>query len=129
VKGTAVGITVRPTPGPGGFPHFPPSASSADFSYQFTYVVHADRSWTATMVPGSYTETFTAGPRTGQTSTVDAIPPATGMISENGDTLIAFQAAPTVETVTFSNGDVHPQICHRSRVYIELKDHDHDDHH
>jgi hypothetical protein len=36
-----------------------------------------------------------------------------------------------VETFTFSNGDVHPQICHRSRVYIKLKDHDHDhdDHH
>ncbi len=126
VKGTTVGITVRPTPGPGGFPHFPPSASNADFSFKFTYVVHADGSWTATMVPGSYTETFTAGPRAGQTATVDALPPAAGMVSEDGDTLIAAQAAPTVETVTFSNGDVHPQICHRSRVYIRLKDHDHD---
>src|SRR6476659_8699904 len=26
VRGTAVGIVTRPTPGPGGFPHFPPSA-------------------------------------------------------------------------------------------------------
>jgi hypothetical protein len=47
------------------------------------------------------------------------------MISEDGDTLIAADTAPTVETVTFSNGDVHPQICHRSRVFIKLKDHDH----
>jgi hypothetical protein len=123
VKGTAVSITVRPTPGPGGFPHFPPSAGSAEFSYRFTYVVHADGSWTATMVPGSYTETFTAGPRNGQTSTVE-LPPASGMMSEDGDTLISAADAPTVETVTFSNGDVHPQICHRSRVFIRLKDHD-----
>jgi hypothetical protein len=131
VKGTVVGITVRPTPGPNGFPHFPPSASGGDFKFDFTYTVHGDGSWTATMVPGSYTETFTAGPRTGQIATVDAIPPAAGMISEDGDTLIAAQSAPTVETVTFSNGDVHPQICHRSRVFIKLKDHDHDhdDHH
>src|SRR5262249_13540423 len=130
VKGTTVGITVRPTPGPGGFPHFPPSAGGAEFSFKFTYVVHADHTWTATMVPGSYTETFTAGPRTGQTATVDAIPPAAGMISEDGDTLIAAPLVPTVETVTFSNGDAHPQISHRSRVYIRRRgDHDHDGHH
>jgi hypothetical protein len=132
VKGTAVGITIRPTPGPNGFPHFPPSAGSADFSFSFTYVVNADRSWTATMVPGSYTETFTAGPRTGQTATVDAIPPVSGFISRDGETLIAAHLAPVAETHTYSNGDVWPEICHRSRVFIKLKDdgdHDGDDPH
>jgi hypothetical protein len=135
VKGTVVGITVRPTPGPNGFPHFPPSASSAEFSFKFTYVVNADGSWTATMVPGSYTETFTAGPRIGQTATVDAIPPVSGMISEDGKTLIAAHLTPQVETHTYSNGDVDPEICHRSRVFIKLNDrdddhdHDHDDGH
>ena len=127
VKGTAVGFVGRPTPGPTGFPHFPPSADSADFSFSFTYVVNADGSWTATMVPGSYIETFTAGPRTGQTATVDAIPPVSGMISQDGNTLIAAHIAPIVETHTYSNGDVDPQICHRSRVFIKLSDHD-DDH-
>jgi hypothetical protein len=29
VKGTAFSITGRPTPGPGGFPHFPPAAGTA----------------------------------------------------------------------------------------------------
>src|SRR5689334_15101257 len=82
VKGSTVGITVRPTPGPGGFPHFPPAAGSADFSFQFTYTVDGNGGWTATMVPGSYLQTYLTGPRTGQTSTVDAIPPVTGMISE-----------------------------------------------
>jgi hypothetical protein len=135
VKGTVVGITVRPTPGPNGFPHFPPSAGGADFQFSFTYTVNADGSWTSQMVPGSYSETFTSGPRTGQTATVDAIPPVTGMISEDGNTLIAAHLTPTVETHSYSNGDVHPEICHRSRVFIKLKDHrgdhdhDDDDHH
>jgi hypothetical protein len=126
VKGTAVGITVRPTPGPGGFPHFPPAAGSADFSFSFTYVVNGDGSWTATMVPGSYTETHLTGPRTGQTSTVNAIPPVTGMVSQDGKTLIAAHVTTAVETHTHSNGDVDPQICHRSRVFIKLGD-DNDD--
>jgi hypothetical protein len=120
VKGTAVGITVRPTPGPNGFPHFPPSAGSANFSFSFTYTVDGNGGWTATMVPGSYSETFVTGPRTGQTATVDAIPPVTGMISQDGKTLIAAHVKPTVETHTYSNGDVDPQICHRSRVFINL---------
>jgi hypothetical protein len=120
VKGTALGVTVRPTPGPDGFPHFPPSAGSADFSFSFTYTVDGAGGWTATMVPGSYAETQTTGPRAGQTSTVDAIPPVSGMISQDGKTLIAAHLAPAVETHTYSNGDVDPQICHRSRVFIAL---------
>src|SRR5262249_30231961 len=97
VKGTAVGIVGRPTPGPHGFPPFPPSASSADFKFDFTYTVDGNGGWTSAMVPGSYSETFTAGPRTGQTATIDAIPPVTGMISQDGKTLIAAQTAPAVE--------------------------------
>jgi hypothetical protein len=123
LKGTSVGITVRPTPGPPpAIPAFPASAGSADFSFSFTYTVDGSGGWTATMVPGSYTETFTSGPRTGQTVTVDAIPPVTGLISLDGKTLIAAHTAPTVETRTYSNGDVWPEICHRSRVFIKLQD-------
>jgi hypothetical protein len=121
VKGTAVGIVGRPTPGPGGFPHFPPAASSADFSFSFTYTVDGDGSWTSAMVPGSYIENFTTGPRAGESAAVDAIPPVTGMISEDGKTLIIAHLAPTVEIHTYSNGDVDPEICHRSRVLIKLK--------
>jgi len=131
VKGTVVGTTHRPTPAPNGFPHFPPSAGGADFTFNFTYVVNADGSWTATMVPGSYSETFTSGPRTGQTATVDAIPPVSGMISRDGETLIAAHLTPDIEVHSYSNGDVWPEICHRSRVFIKLKDRDgdHDDDH
>jgi hypothetical protein len=126
VKGTVVYVAGRPTPGPGGFPSFPPSAGSSDFNFSFTYVVNADGSWTGTMVPGSYSETHLTGPRAGQTSTVDAIPPVVGMISQDGRTLIDAHVTPAVETHTFSNGDVDPQICHRSRVFIKLDDGDHD---
>ena len=128
VKGTVVGVTIRPTPGPGGFPHFPAAAGSADFSFSFTYTVHEDGTWISTMVPGSYLETHLTGPRTGQTSTVDAIPPTTGMISEDGKTLTGAHVTTTVETHTFSNGDVEPEICHRSRIYIKLGHDDDDDH-
>jgi hypothetical protein len=135
VVGTAVGITPPPTPQPPGYPSFSPGAGSSKFSYQFTYAVNGDGSWTATMVSGTYTETFVTGGRstqnpanlTNQTATIDAIPQVTGLISQDGKTLIlvadplsggAF--TPTVETVTYSNGDVWPQICHRSRVLISL---------
>ena len=123
VKGTSVGITPRPTPGPasaGLVPSFPPSAGSENFSYNFTYTVNGDGSWSSVMVPGSYLGTFVSGPRTGQTDTVDAIPQFTGLISQNGSTLIVAHTATTVETVTYSNGDVWPMICHRSRVLINL---------
>ena len=142
VKGTSVGITVPPTPQPPGYPAFPPGAGSAVFSYTFHYTVNGDGSWTAKMDPGSYHEEFVTGPRstqnpanlTNQTATVDAIPPVTGLISQDGKTLIlvadpvtspaqystANGFTPTVETVTYSNGDVYPQICHRSRVLISL---------
>jgi hypothetical protein len=72
------------------------------------------------MVPGSYVENHLTGPRATQTSTVDAIPPVTGMISQDGKTLIAAHLAPGIETHTYSNGDVDPMICHRSRVFIKL---------
>lgn len=129
VKGTSVGITVRPTPGPNGFPHFPPSAGSSTFKFSFTYTVGGDGGWTSAMVAGSFTETFVAGPRStanpfnlvNQTATIDALPPVTGLISQDGKTLIAAHVTPTVETVTYSNGDVWPQICHRSRVFIKLQ--------
>jgi hypothetical protein len=129
VKGTVVSVTGRPTPGPGGYPHFPPAAGSADFGFSFTYTVGSDGSWTATMVPGSYTETILTGPRAGETSTVDAIPPVAGMISRDGETLIGAQVTTVVETHSYSNGDVEPQICNRTRVYIKLKDDDNDHDH
>jgi hypothetical protein len=127
VNGTTVGITVPPTPQPPGYPSFPPGAGSTTFSYSFTYTINGDGSWTASMVPGTYAESFVTGARAGQTATIDSIPQISGLISQDGKTLIlvadpihAGAFVPTVETVTYSNGDVWPQICHRSRVLISL---------
>ena len=139
VAGTSVGITIRPTPGPNGYPHFPPGAGSSTFSFTFHYTVNGDGSWTATMDLGTYKETFVTGARSAQnpdnsgknqTATINSLPPVSGLISGDGKTLIAVvdpldtsgtYLVPTVETVTYSNGDVWPQICHRSRVYIGLQ--------
>ena len=43
------------------------------------------------------------------------------MISQDGKTLIAAHTAPAVEVHSYSNGDVDPEICHRSRVFIKLQ--------
>jgi hypothetical protein len=123
VKGTAVNITVRPTP-----QGIAPNASSGDFTFNFTYTVNGDGTWTSTMVPGSFSETIMSGPNAGQTVTMpDGIPPISGLISIDGKTLTAAHLEPKVETRVFSGGGVRPEICHRSRVLIKLQDAD-DDH-
>ncbi len=129
VKGSEVVLTVPPTPGPASNqnPHFPASAATVDFQYQFTYTVNGDGSFTADVVPGSFTLKETRGPRSGETGTVANFPRLTGMIGQDGKTLtIATLDVPTtvaqVETVTFSNGDVWPRICHRSRVLVKIGD-------
>lgn len=124
VKGTSVGISVRPTPATPPYPNFAPSADKEVFSFSFQYTLNGDDSWSSTMVPGSYSGTVVAGPRTGQTDT-NTIPPVTGLISIDSNTLtgatdMAPNTLPTVETVIYSNGDVFPRICHRSRVFINL---------
>jgi hypothetical protein len=117
VTGSEMGITVPPTPDGATFPHFPPSASSATFSYSFTYTFNNDGSFT-NMVTGSITGTFQTGPRSGQTFTVSNFPQLLGMSSQNSSALTLATLVPTVETITYSNGDVWPRICHRSRVLI-----------
>jgi hypothetical protein len=117
-KGTSLNTTERPTPGPTGYPSFPASASSNTFEGSFTYVINADDSFDTTMV-GPLTGVFLTGSRTGQTTSVNR-PPLHGLINKNGDTLTLASIEPQVETVVFSNGDVWPRICHRSRVLIKM---------
>jgi hypothetical protein len=121
VNGTAVSTTGE-TPQPPLFPHFRPDAGSDNFTFKFTYVVNGDGSWTSDMVPGSYTGTFVTGPRStsSQTYTIDKLPTISGLMAVNGLTLTAAHLTPTVETHTYSNGNVWPMICHRSRVFIKL---------
>jgi hypothetical protein len=97
------------------------SASSDDFKYNFTYTVNSDGSWTSDLVAGSYTGTVTSGPRNGQTFAITNLPTISGLIKNNKSVLTGATLTPTVETITFSNGDTFQRFCHRSRVYIELK--------
>lgn len=118
VKATSVANTERPTPGPTGFPSFPASASSSAFTASFTYTVNSDDTFEVKLV-GPLVSTFLTGPQAGQTFTVSPIP-LTGLISKNGDMLTLASVTTTVETYTFSNGNVWPAICHRSRVLIKM---------
>jgi hypothetical protein len=112
VRGSSMGITI---------PANVHSAGSDDFSFSFTYTVNDDGSWTSDLI-GVENGTIKTGPRAGQTFTVSNSPTNTGMISQNGSTLTLATLEPRVEVVTFSNGDVHKRICHRSRVFIKLPD-------
>src|SRR5215813_41863 len=114
VKGSSMGITI---------PANVNSASSDDFSFSFTYTVNDDGSWTSDII-GVETGTIKTGPRAGQTFTISNLPTSTGIISNNGSALTLATLDPPVEIVTFSNGDVHKRICHRSRVFIKLPDGD-----
>jgi hypothetical protein len=114
VTGTSMTITGPPTIG------FQPDASSNNFSFSFTYTVNPDGTWTANVVPGTHTGTILTGGRAGQTFSRDNDPTVMGLISGDGKTLTSATLTPTVEINRFSNGDVRPQICHRSRVYIKL---------
>jgi len=116
VMGSTMSITVPPTPG------FQPAAGSDNFTLSFTYNVNADGTWTATNVPGTDQGTILTGPRAGQTFTQENVPTITGLISQDGKTLTSANLEPKVEIIAFSNGDVQPRICHRSRVYIKLSD-------
>jgi len=112
VRGSSMGITI---------PANIHSAGSDDFSFSFAYTVNDDGSWTSDVI-GVETGTIKTGPRAGQTFTISSSPTSTGIISRTAGTLTLATLEPTVEIVTFSNGDVHKRICHRSRVLIKLPD-------
>jgi hypothetical protein len=112
-EGTGVGITPPPTPG------FIPFADSFSFTFNFTYSIASDGTISTNLVPGSYMETILTGPRTGQTATIDTLS-LSGLASNNHSTLTLSTHTTTVETRTYSNGNVSHAICHRSRVLIWL---------
>jgi hypothetical protein len=117
-NGTVEGILVTTVPPPTNNP-FPPDASSQSFSFKFTYTIADDGTISTQMVPGSFIGTFLTGPRTDQTFTVDQFT-LSGMASKDKKVLTLSTPTTEVETHTYSNGDVWPVICHRSRVLIWL---------
>jgi hypothetical protein len=94
-------------------------AGSSDTQASFTYTVAPDR--TVTVVSsGPVTGTVFTGTRTGQTFTIDPFAGYTGLLARDRQSLALASDEPTVEVETFSNGDVHYRICHRSRILLKL---------
>jgi hypothetical protein len=103
--------TFTPVP-PGTFSSTNSSASSWKSAHQFTYTISGGIILT-TLVNGSYTQTFQSGPRTGQTATQDSLSNA-AYISADGNSYLAMSEGTQVETKTYSNGDVRPEVCTRT---------------
>ncbi len=112
--GTLVGRSVGFTA-----PSSNPGAGSSDFQASFMYNVAPDGTFTS-QLSGLLTGTVLTGDRAGQTFTLD-LPPVSGIISADRESLTLAHDAPAVETITYSNGNVHYRICHRSRVLLRLK--------
>lgn len=93
-------------------------AGSSDFQASFTYAVAPDGTITTALV-GPLTGTQLTGGRAGQTFTIDQIA-LKGLMSQDHKSLTFATDQPTVEVQTYSNGDVHYRICHRSRVLLRL---------
>jgi len=94
-------------------------AGSSDTQASFTYTVAPDR--TVTVVSsGPVTGTVFTGTRAGQTFIIDPFAGYTGLLARDRKSLALASEEPTVEVETFSNGDVHYRICHRSRILLKL---------
>jgi hypothetical protein len=99
------------------------SASSADFTAQFTYAVDGDGGFTTLLVPGTFQATVLTGPGAGSTFTIDQFSLA-GLISNNHETLTLATDVPAQETQTITPPSDPPftryRICHRSRVLTRM---------
>jgi hypothetical protein len=105
----------------------PAAGASANTStVKFTDDVAADRTVTV-QTEGQVSGEILSGARAGQTFTVDNDPPLTGKLSDDGRSLTLATSSASVEVISFSNGDVQPRICARSRSLIKVEnDTDHD---
>jgi hypothetical protein len=105
LRSEETGITPPPTPG------FVPSASSSESKGSFTYSTGFDGK--ISIFVKSVTGKVLTGPRKGQTFTTGGYA-LKGFSNETGNTVALSTTAPAVETITYSNGQSFPRICHRS---------------
>lgn len=108
-------ITLVPPPTVGFFP----SGSTAQSSGEITFSVTGD-TFASENVPGTDVGTVLTGTLAGQTFTTAGIPGRTGVISADRRTLVSATLTPSVETQTFSGGEVHRQLCYFNRVFIKI---------
>lgn len=94
-----------------------PTVNANTFSGTFTYEINNDGT-IHFLTNSPTTGTFTQGPRTGQTFSVDEIE-LIGHASQKGDIHVAATGPLGIETITFSNGDEFERVCSRTRTLIE----------
>lgn len=94
--------------------------NAGDLAGDFTYSVANDGS--VTIDNGPLLLTFVAGPITGQVNSITNMPPFTGRVSKDGQTITTASENPGVETVTRVDTGVVTQlrVCHRSRVSVRI---------
>jgi hypothetical protein len=108
-------MTLVPPPTVGFFPSGSTSQSSSEFTFSVT-----GNTFTSENVPGTDVGTVLTGTLAGQTFKTAGIPNRTGHISADGRTVVAATVTPSVETQTFSSGEVHQQLCFFNRVFIKI---------
>jgi hypothetical protein len=94
---------------PGTFVSTNSSAGSSTVTYKFNYTISGGIIST-TLVSGSFLQSYSSGPRAGQTATMD-VNNQSAYISAVGNHLLTIKNGGFVETKAFSNGDVRPAVC------------------
>jgi hypothetical protein len=98
---------------PGTFSSTTSAAAAFTLTDSFNYTVSSEGIITFTLQPGTYLQTYTTGPRAGQTATLDVLT-TLGFLTPDGKTLVRATGTTYVETKTYSNGDVVTSVCNRS---------------
>jgi hypothetical protein len=102
-------IVGPPTPG------FSPDASNENWTAPFGYTMDGKGAVEITVTNAS--GTVLAGTRAGQTFTIDGYT-LTATLDSSGKFAAVATTAPVVETITYSNGDAFPRVCHRSALLV-----------
>jgi len=110
--------STSPVP-PGSFAASSSSASASDVTYEFTYTITPPGIISLHLVPGTYLQTFSTGPRAGQTASLNLLN-AYAVLSGDAKQYMTITKTTEVETKSYSNSDVLPQVCHRSTIGIHL---------
>ena len=97
-----------------------PSASSSTAQANFTYTVakSGEITITSTGTPG-VTGSIDSGPRSGQTFAIDTLT-LNAFIAQGNKAIAVATTNPNVETITYSNLDSFPRICHREVTLMPI---------
>ncbi|WP_139017428.1 hypothetical protein [Bradyrhizobium sp. STM 3809] len=95
--------------------------TTSDISYQVNYTIDAGGKLSVKAVPGTYSSTTLTGPNAGLTQVVD-VPDTSGFIGEGARAIVLAPPAPSVLTVSRSNGTQYARICNGSLIMTRVSD-------